>query len=97
MNKEQKQITKVLKLINSIYSNYEEVSPDGRGKKVVYGEMELFKIFVVMKLTNINTIKGIWRYLLKNKKIKKLCGLENDIDRSTLSRRLSDRAKLWFE
>ncbi len=97
MKKETKKIIKILKLINSIFSNYEEVSPDNRGRKPKCNEITLFKIFIIMKLTNTTTIKGIWRLIMQNKHYKKLCKLEDDISRSTLSRALSDKIDQWFD
>ncbi|MCG2687100.1 transposase [Candidatus Parcubacteria bacterium] len=67
-----------------------------RGRKQIYSDVMLFKIFIIMNLTNITSIKGIWRFIINNKDIKKACGIINDIDRSTLSRRLSDKIKPWF-
>lgn len=97
MKKETKKIIKILKLINAIFSNYEETHPDNPGRKPKCSEMTLFKIFVIMKLTNTKTIKGIWRLIMKNKHYKKLCKLEDDISRSTLSRALSDKLDAWNE
>ena len=49
-----------------------------------------------MKVLNINTIKGIWRFLNLNKKIREKCGLNENVDRTTLNRRLSNKIKGWF-
>lgn len=100
--KNKKKIIKVLKQIDVIWqsehvsdkqSNNDSANP---GRKQIYSELSLFKIFILMKLIKINTIKGIWRFLTHNKDVRKACGLESNIDRSTLSRRLSDKIRPWF-
>lgn len=94
-----KKIIKILKTIDTIWPDNEKnknTSDNGPGRKQVYSELSLFKVFLVMKLYDIPTIKGIWRFLMDNKSIRKECGLGSNIDRSTLSRRLSDKIKAWF-
>lgn len=100
MKKIPRKTLKILKIINSLgldESKNSSSESNGRGRKQTYTEMTLFKIFVVMKLLNIDTIQGVWRFLAENKRFAKECGLESVLDRSTLSRRLSDRIQLWFE
>ncbi len=99
-----KQVLKILKIIDQNWNekDCENASSDNknisisRGRKQVYSDIALFKIFIVMNLLNIFTIKGIWRFLISNKDIKKACGINDNIDRSTLSRRLSNKIKPWF-
>lgn len=101
MAKKIKKVIKILKIINSNWSEQELETKEtkettGPGRKQVYSELTLFKIFIIMILLNIPTIKGVWRLLKEEGKLKKYCGLITDIDRSTLSRRLSERIKNWF-
>jgi len=95
MNK--KKIKKLLKLLNKIYNennlkndnNY--ISQKGRAK--VYDDFCVFKIYILMNILNIKTIKGIWQFLNDNPDIRKGCGLKENLDRTTLNRRLNSKYK----
>jgi len=92
-----KKILKILKCIDEIYPDeVENEDENTAGRKQIYSRLSLFKIFILMKTLNIDSIKGIWRFLVENPKIRRACGLESAIDRSTLSRRLSHKIKPWF-
>ncbi len=60
-----KKVIKILKAIDTIWADQgksENSSDNGPGRKQVYSDLSLFKVFLVMKLYNIPTIKGIWRF-----------------------------------
>jgi hypothetical protein len=100
MDKKNKKILKILKSLDKIWYeveiNEEPNENNGPGRKQVYSDLAIFKIFIVMNILNIKTIKGIWRFLSENKAFRKACGLSNTIDRTTLNRRLSEKIKNWF-
>lgn len=96
MNKNK--IIKLLKLLNKIHhKNHSEsegnhISQKGRTK--TYDDFCIFKIYILMNVLNIKTIKGVWQFLNQEKDIRKLCGLDENIDRTTLNRRLNAKYKV---
>ena len=87
---------KLLKIINKIYQKNNDKSNvlnTQKGRIKTYDDFSIFKIYLLMNILNIKSIKGIWKYLNKNKKVRQLCGLTDNLDRTTLNRRLNSKYK----
>jgi len=91
-------IKKLLKLVNKIHNQTlpsrlknTQISAPGRSK--IYDDFCIFKIYLLMHALNIKNIKTIWEFLSANSDIRKLCGLEDNMDRTTLNRRLNNLYK----
>ncbi|PIP29334.1 hypothetical protein COX27_01945 [Candidatus Kuenenbacteria bacterium CG23_combo_of_CG06-09_8_20_14_all_36_9] len=86
---------KLLKLINKIYSltitfKSKNSHAGNPGRNKVYDDFCIFKIYVLMYVLNIKNIKAIWELLEQNKDLRQLCGFEENLDRTTLNRRLNN-------
>jgi len=86
--------SQIIDLLNNIQSNPSTqvpLTPDltsQRGREVDFNNLTIMRVFILMFLVKINTIKGIWKYLSQNPDISIACGFPRLPDRSTLSRRL---------
>ena len=91
-------VKKLLKLINKInalagQNSTAEQTSSSPGRTRTYDDFCIFKIYVLMTILNIKNIKAILELLAQEKDLRKLCGLEDNLDRTTLNRRLNSLYK----
>ncbi len=60
-----------------------------QGRERDYDELNFLRVFILMMLIDIPTIKGIWKFLNLNQNVSEACGFTKLPDRSTFSRRLN--------
>jgi hypothetical protein len=99
MTLENTQLIQILNSMNvkSYQNSNSEFNFRKQGREQEFDETQILKVFILMQLTNIRTIKGIWKFLKDNQEITTACGFSKLPDRSTLSRRLNKlNIKNWL-